>query len=121
MYRMVVQDKRTHPTREKVVARLGSYNPHTKEINIDAELAEKFLSNGAQPSDRAIGLLEKSGIKLPAWAKKSSPKNGQLRNPDKLRKNQPKEEEIPEEAVEAPEAATEEVTEAKEETVVQED
>lgn len=109
MYRIVVQDKRTHPSKEKLVARLGSYNPHTKELSLDKEQAQKFVDNGAQPSDRVIGLFQKEGIKLPAWVKKSPQKAGTLRNAEKLRKNQPKEEVKAEEPTEAVEETTEEL------------
>lgn len=121
IYRVVVQDKRTHPSKEKLVARLGSYNPHTKELNIDKEEAQKFVDNGAQPSDRVIALLEKTGVKLPAWVKKVEVKTKTLRNPEKLRKNQPKEEvvETPAEAEEAPEETKEEVTEETQEVVTE--
>jgi len=89
MYRIVVQDKRTHPSKEKVVARLGNYNPHTKELNLDKELAQKYLDNGAQPSDRTINLLKISGVKLPAWVKEVTKKEAATRNIEKLRKNKP--------------------------------
>jgi small subunit ribosomal protein S16 len=92
MYRIVVQDKRTHPTKEKVIARLGSYNPHTKELVVEKELAEKFLTNGAQPSERTASLLKQAGVKLPKWVAEALKKEGKLRNAEKLRKNQPKEE-----------------------------
>lgn len=110
MYRVVVQDKRTHPSKEKVVARLGSYNPHTKELSLDKDLAQKYLDNGAQPSPRSINLLKQSGVKLPAWVKEIANKPRATRNKEKLRKNQPKEssEEVSEEVVE-PEEPTEEV------------
>ena len=39
MFRIVVQDSRQTPTSGKVVARLGSYNPHNKEVIIDKEKA----------------------------------------------------------------------------------
>lgn len=91
-YRLVVQDKRTHPTKEKVVARLGSYNPHTKEITLDKDLAQKFIDNGAQPSDRVAKLLKNEGVKLPKWVTDAIKKEGKTRNAEKLRKNQPKEE-----------------------------
>lgn len=91
-YRIVVQDKRTHPTREKVIARLGSYNPHTKELVLDKEVAQKFLDNGAQPSERTAQILKTGGVKLPKWVAKASKKEGKIRNAEKLRKNQPKEE-----------------------------
>ncbi len=107
MYRIVVQDKRTHPSKEKLIARLGSYNPHTKELSLDKEQAQKFVDNGAQPSDRIISLFEREGLKLPAWVKKSPQKAGTIRNAEKLRKNQPKEE--PAEAL----AKDEEVAEEK--------
>ncbi len=121
IYRVVVQDKRTHPSKEKLVARLGSYNPHTKELNIDKEEAQKFVDNGAQPSDRVIALLEKSGVKLPAWVKKVEVKTKTLRNPEKLRKNQPKEEVVktPSEVEEAPEETQEEVTEETQEVATE--
>ena len=106
MYRMVVQDKRTHPSKEKVVARLGSYNPHTKELSLDKDLAQKYIDNGAQPSPRSINLLKQSGVKLPAWVKEVSNKPRTTRNAEKLRKNQPKEE-VSEEATETEETSTE--------------
>lgn len=125
MYRMVVQDKRTHPSKEKVVARLGNYNPHTKELNLDKELAQKYLDDGAQPSPRSVGLLKLSGVKLPSWVKETTNKPRTTRNAEKLRKNQPKEEvvadapeveEAESETKEEPETpATEEVTETPEE------
>jgi small subunit ribosomal protein S16 len=118
MYRMVVQDKRTHPTKEKIIARLGSYNPHSKELNIDAELANKYLENGAQPSDRSIGLLKQAGVKLPAWVKEPLKKAGALRNPDKLRANQVQEEEAPvEDAADAEPAEEVAAEETKDEPV----
>lgn len=42
-YRVVVQDSRQAPTSGKVVAMLGSYNPHTKDSRIDNEKAEFYL------------------------------------------------------------------------------
>jgi small subunit ribosomal protein S16 len=92
MFRVVVQESRVTPTSGKVVALLGSYDPHAKTATIDKEKAAAFLSNGAQPSDRAALLLQKEGVKLPSWVKVSTGKAGDLRHPEKLRKNQPKEE-----------------------------
>lgn len=104
-YRIVVQDKRTHPTKEKVIARLGSYNPHTKELVLDKEVAQKYLDNGAQPSERTASLLKSGGVKLPSWVVEATNKEGKLRHAEKLRKNQPKEETVEEPAEEATEAA----------------
>jgi small subunit ribosomal protein S16 len=107
MFRVVVQESHRTPTSGKVVALLGSYDPHAKTVTLDKEKAAAFLENGAQPSDRAAVLLQKEGIKLPKWVTVGTSKSGKLRNPEKLRKNQPKEE--PAAEVEAP---AEEATEA---------
>lgn len=92
MFRVVVQDSHITPTSGKVIALLGSYDPHAKVTVLNKEKAETFLKNGAQPSERAANLLKAEGIKLPEWVKLNSAKAGKLRNPEKLRKNQPKEE-----------------------------
>ena len=96
MFRVVVQDSRRTPTSGKVVALLGSYDPHAKTVSLDKEKATTFLTNGAQPSDRVARLFQTEGIALPAWVKVSESKAGKLRNPEKLRKNQPKEEVVEE-------------------------
>ena len=101
-YRVVVQDSRKAPTSGKIVKHLGHYNPHTKEIVLNKELAEFYLKNGAQPSNRVIGILQAEGIALPAWASKDAPKKRSIRNPEKLRKNQPKEEPKAKEKAEKP-------------------
>src|SRR6476661_9041726 len=88
MFRVVVQDSRTTPTSGKVVALLGSYDPHAKTTTLDKEKAAAFLQNGAQPSERAASLLQKEGVKLPKWVNIDATKAGKLRNPEKLRKNQ---------------------------------
>ena len=93
VYRLAVQEAHRHPSSGRVVAYVGSYNPHTKESNIQVELAQKYLDNGAQPTPRVVKLLKEAGVKLPKWVKEvSADKNKAIRNPEKLRKNQPKEE-----------------------------
>ena len=99
VYRLAVQEAWRHPSSGRVVAYVGSYNPHTKEANVQVEAAQKYLDNGAQPSPRVVKLLKDAGVKLPVWVKEStSDKQKSLRNPEKLRKNQPKEEPVAEEA-----------------------
>ena len=88
-FRLVVQDSRFSPTSGRVVANLGSYNPHNKELNIDTEKAAGYLKNGAQPSDRAARLLKQAGVKLPKWVVTDDKKKGDIRNPEKLRRNRP--------------------------------
>jgi small subunit ribosomal protein S16 len=100
MFRVVVQDSRVTPTSGKVIAYLGSYDPHAKAVTLDKDKATQFLNNGAQPSDRAARLLDAEGVTLPKWYKKPSVKQGSLKYPDKLRKNQPKEEPVPTPVVE---------------------
>lgn len=103
MFRVVVQDSRRTPTSGKIVAQLGTYDPHAKTVTIDSEKASFYLSNGAQPSPRAVRLLQGEGVKLPSWVAVSDKKTGAIRNPEKLRRNQPKEEIAAEEPVAAEE------------------
>ena len=93
VYRLAVQEAQRHPSSGRVVAYVGSYNPHTKAANIQAELAQKYLDNGAQPTPRVVKLLKEAGVALPKWVKESAAdRHKAIRNPEKLRKNQPKEE-----------------------------
>lgn len=89
-FRVVVQDSRRTPSSGRVVAQLGHFDPHTKEIAINKEKAVYYLKNGAQPSDRVARLLKSEGVKLPDWVKFNSEKKRSVKNPDKLRRNQPK-------------------------------
>ncbi len=118
-FRMIVQDSHFSPKRGRVVAYLGSYNPHTKTASLDSEKALQYLQNGAQPSDRAARLLKKEGVKLPAWVKLSEPQKRSTRNPDKRRSTRPAQpeapakvavEETPQEAVAGSETPAEPVT-----------
>lgn len=115
-YRFIVQEAHRQPTSGRVVANLGSYNPHTKELNLDKAEAEKYLSNGAQPSERVVKLFQSEKVKLPDWVKlPGGDKQKTIKNAQKLRKNQPEEpkEEVAEEATEA-ETPTEEAAPAPE-------
>lgn len=101
VYRLAVQESQRHPSSGRVVAYVGSYNPHTKEVNVQVEDAQKFLDNGAQPTPRVVKLLKGAGVKLPSWVKQASEdKQKSIRNAEKLRKNQPKEEVVEAPAVE---------------------
>lgn len=88
-YRVAVQEARRHPSSGRVVAYVGSYNPHTKETKFDTEKIEFYLGNGAQPTPRVAKLLKESKVKLPDWVKLHEKKNSTTRNAEKLRKNQP--------------------------------
>lgn len=117
MFRVIVQDSRLTPTSGKVVAQLGSYDPHAKAVILNKEKATFYLDHGAQPSDRVAGLLKKEGVKLPDWVTLPTKKERAVRNIDKRRSTAPPApvEKAPAAKEEA--AATEEVTEtAAEET-----
>src|SRR4051812_7778803 len=104
MYRVIVQDSRLTPTSGKVVAQVGSYDPHTKTITLDKDKAATYLSNGAQPSVRVARLLKSEGVALPAWVKLPTDKARPIRNADKRRSTRPPEPESEEPAAEATEA-----------------
>jgi small subunit ribosomal protein S16 len=97
VYRLAVQEAQRHPSSGRVVAYAGTYNPHTKEANVQVEVAQKYLDNGAQPTPRVVKLLADAGVKLPVWVKQAdTTKQKTIRNAEKLRKNQPKEEVVEE-------------------------
>lgn len=62
-YRVVVADSR-FPRDGRFIEEIGYYDP-TKEpavVKIDAEKAQKWISNGAQPTDTVKDLLKKNGV-----------------------------------------------------------
>ena len=62
-YRVVVADSR-YPRDGRFIEEIGTYDPLTNPstIKIDAEKAQKWLSNGAQPTDTVKALLKISGV-----------------------------------------------------------
>ena len=64
-YRVVGADSRT-PRDGRFIEEIGTYNPlkDPAEIKIDVEAAQKWISNGAQPTDTVRALLKKSGVEL---------------------------------------------------------
>ena len=114
VYRIAVQEAWRHPSSGRVVAYVGTYNPHTKELNVKTEEAQKYLDNGAQPTPRVVKLLKEAKVKLPKWVvEPRADKQKSIKNAEKLRKNRPVEE-APAEEVEA-EAETEAPAEVTEE------
>ena len=61
-YRIVVADSRVARD-AKYIDLVGTYNPLTnpEEVKIDVEKAQKWLKNGAQPTETVKALLVKSG------------------------------------------------------------
>jgi small subunit ribosomal protein S16 len=62
-YRIVVADSRS-PRDGRFIEQVGHYNPMTDpaEVVIDAEKAQKWIKNGAQPTDTVRALLKKQNI-----------------------------------------------------------
>ena len=90
-FRVIVQDSHRSPATGKIIEYLGSYDPHTKEAKLEKESIERYLKNGAQPSNRVAILLQKEGFKLPKWVDIDKSGKRTTKNAEKLRKNQPKE------------------------------
>ena len=62
-YRIVVADSRS-PRDGRCIEEIGTYNPLTEPatIPVDAEKAQTWIKNGAQPTDTVRGLLKKAGV-----------------------------------------------------------
>ena len=62
-YRIVVADCRS-PRDGRCIEEIGTYNPMTEPavITVDAEKAQTWIKNGAQPTDTVRGLLKKAGV-----------------------------------------------------------
>jgi len=63
IYRVVVADARTQRD-GGVIDQIGTYDPNQEPsvISIDAELAKKWLNNGAQPTETVAKLLKQAGV-----------------------------------------------------------
>ena len=62
-YRIVVADSR-YPRDGRFIEELGYYNPQEDPavIKVDTEKAQKWMANGAQPTDTVRALLKKAGV-----------------------------------------------------------
>lgn len=63
LYRIVAADKRSKRD-GRFLEKLGTYNPMTKEVNINKEGIEKWLSVGASATETVTKLLIKEGFNL---------------------------------------------------------
>ena len=61
-YRIVVADART-PRDGKVLEEIGIYDPtkNPSELRVNMESANKWIAQGAQPTDTVKALLKKAG------------------------------------------------------------
>ena len=60
-YRIVASDSR-RPRGGQYLELVGTYNPVSKEVKVNEEVAMKWLNIGAQPTDTVKSLLSKQGI-----------------------------------------------------------
>ena len=62
-YRIVVADARS-PRDGRCIEEIGTYNPLTNPatITVNAEKAQTWIKNGAQPTDTVRTLLKNAGV-----------------------------------------------------------
>ena len=62
-YRIVLADSR-FPRDGRFIEEIGYYNPmeDPADLRVDTEKAQKWIANGAQPTDTVKVLLKKAGV-----------------------------------------------------------
>ena len=62
-YRIVVADSR-YPRDGRFIEEIGTYDPRTEPstVKVDAEKAQQWIKNGAQPTDTVKKLLKNAGV-----------------------------------------------------------
>ena len=62
-YRVVVADSR-YPRDGRFIEEIGYYNPLEEPavVKVDVEKAQKWIANGAQPTDAVKDLLKRAGV-----------------------------------------------------------
>ena len=62
-YRIVVADSRYHRD-GRFIEEIGYYNPLEEPavVKVDVEKAQKWIANGAQPTDTVKDLLKRAGV-----------------------------------------------------------
>ena len=60
-YHVVVADSKS-PRDGKIIEQIGTYNPMVEpsEIKLDNEKVQKWIANGAKPTDTVKALIEKA-------------------------------------------------------------
>ncbi len=63
MYRIVVADARCARD-AKTIEEVGTYNPNVNpaDVKVNAESVQKWIKNGAQPTETVKALLKKAGV-----------------------------------------------------------
>ena len=62
-YRIIVADSRS-PRDGRCIEEIGTYDPLTEPatIAVDAEKAQQWIKNGAQPTDTVKAILKKANV-----------------------------------------------------------
>lgn len=62
-YRIVVADSR-YPRDGRFIEEIGTYDPtqNPSAIHVDVEKANKWIANGAQPTDTVKAIFKKNGV-----------------------------------------------------------
>ena len=60
-YHIVVADSRS-PRDGKIIEQIGTYDPmkNPAEVKVDSQKVEKWIKNGAKPTDTVKALIEKN-------------------------------------------------------------
>jgi small subunit ribosomal protein S16 len=115
-YRVILAEHTRSPKTGSIVEKLGTYNPKTKERNLNADRIKYWLSVGAKASGTmhnmliSVGIIE--GKKVNVLPKKSPPKKEEAAAEAAPAVEAPKEEVPAPELKDEPEAAAEAVAEA---------
>lgn len=76
----IVATEHTRPPKSGALAYLGSYDPHTNRVQVDAERLQSYLAHGAQLSPTVHNLLIEQkileGAKVVAWKPKKRAQEG---------------------------------------------
>ncbi|AKU80061.1 30S ribosomal protein S16 [Spiroplasma turonicum] len=88
-YRIVASDSRVKRDGEYIEL-VGTYNPINGEVNLQNELALKWLKDGAQPTDTVRNILSKNGILKQLHEFKLSTKSSKESKPKKAKAAAPK-------------------------------
>jgi small subunit ribosomal protein S16 len=85
-YRVVAADSRS-PRNGRFIELLGTYEPRKEPsgINLNAEKIQRWLDNGAQPTERVQKILEISGILTGDAAKKTLAAKKAAKRPAKVK------------------------------------
>ena len=77
-FRIVVLEKERAAKAGNILELLGTYNPRSKALTLDAEGVKEWISKGAQPTDSIHNLLINQGViqgkKINVLPKKTVPK-----------------------------------------------